>query len=58
MIKHFQKWWAIHAAWILTFLVVPLLPAAQNLVAHNPKATVVLAGISTIVAKLTNPPNH
>lgn len=54
---HLKKWWVVHAAWVISFVVVPLLPAAQNLVSSHPTVSVVLGGIATIVAKLTKSPS-
>lgn len=54
--NHLKKWWAVHSVWIISFVVVPLLPAAQSLVSQHPKIAVAVSGIATIVAKLTKSP--
>lgn len=54
--EHLKKWWAVHAAWLISFVILPVLPAAQSFVAGHPKLTVALAGVSTIIAKITPSP--
>jgi hypothetical protein len=58
MAEHVKKFWAVHAAWIISFVIVPLLPAAQSLVSGHPKVAVALGGLATIIAKLTKSPNY
>lgn len=56
MVEHVKKWWAVHAAWIISFVLVPLLPAAQSLVSSHPKVVAAMGGITTIIAKITKSP--
>lgn len=57
-VDHLKKWWAVHAAWIISFVVVPLLPAAQSLVSQHPKVAMAVGGAATIIAKLTKSPSQ
>jgi len=48
----------VHATWITSFVLIPLLPAAQNLIASHAKAASVLGGAAVIIAKLTKSPTE
>jgi hypothetical protein len=53
---HLKNWWAVHATWITTFILVPALPALQSVVAAHPSISTAFGGAMVILAKVTKQP--